>query len=459
MKDNFDIKNNIDFLTGTNVDTDKYEKQERILDSDKHNNTFEAIEKSLNLLYEKTRSLQDIIDYSNSFIRNEIDTSISECKTILNNIESNRDLLKNSSYINYNVKLQSNFDTYSDRDNSPIRGVHMHNDVITLSTDSVEKMELDNILVESRNKNYNILNTKDDIAINETYRTFFMFDRIQKDPIREKIIINLPSAKTINKINLIPSNCNIVSIEYIDENNNVYVEEGYNSNLIRNRVAKSVIINIESSNYIISQVDYNEVKDEDFWDIVNQIKNDEVLIVDKKRFYYYLFGLDKISIELVSKEKKSAFFSKDVKIDKLKDNEYITIEADYVCEKGSVEFSIIDGTTEIPIIPESQNTVLYEKIFYKIPTRFTVGDINSIKVYEDGVPVKTSLNEAVNSTNEKFTVSYIPKEAGSISSLLNDSIKVKAVIRSYDDNYIPYIKSIKVKKYGGGGLWIDNMKI
>lgn len=459
MESKFDLDKNLEFLTNNQVNVDNITMQQTILNSDDYNKTFKCIEESLNLLYEKTRTMQNIIDYSNSFIKTEIDEAVTECKTLLDNIETNRDLLKDSAYINYNVKFQSIFDTYSDRNNTPIKGVVLHNGVLTLNNNSVEVIDFAELSIESKDSNNNILNTKDDIQSDNNYRTFYMFDRAQKDPIKEKITIELPNVKTINKVNLIPSNCTVTSVEFTTENGLVETIEGYNVNLYKNRNVKKISINIECNNYIMSQINYNDIKDQEFWDIINDIKSDENLYIDQKKYYYYLFGLDKISIEYVDIEDSSCFVSKEIKIEQLKDDEYIALDATYSCEEGNIEFYIIDGTTEIPILPESSKEVIYEKVFYKTPTMFTIEDTGSIKVYDNRIPSTMSINDAMNNTDERFTVSYKPKNATIIDSLMNDTIQVKAVIRAYNKNYVPYIKSIQIKKYGRSSLWIDNNQI
>ncbi len=459
MNNEFDYNKNLNFISENKINTEKISKQETVLDSKKYNESFECVENTLNSLYEKTRTLQNIIEYSTLFLKNEIDESVAECKALLKSIEENRDLIKDSAYINYNVKLQSIFDTYSDRNNSPIKGVQFYNGAITLNNNLIEDIKCNNVQISSETINSNIMNTKEDIAESQTYRSFYMFDRPQKNPVREKIIINFEKIKTINKLNLIESNCKIESIEFTDENDKVSVIKDYNINLFKNKNVKKIAINISCNNYMISQIDYNDVKDKDFWDIINNIKHDENLIIDKKKYYYYLFGLDRISIEFVTKDNKSCFISKEIKIDMLKDNEYLALSSSYSCEEGNVEFYIIDGTTEIPIIPENQKEVIHEKVFYKMPTMFTIDNINSIKVYKNRIPVKISLNEAMNDPDEQYTVSYVPKDASSITTLLNDRIKVKAIIRTYNSDYIPFINSIQIKKYGGGTLWIDNTKI
>ena len=459
MNNNFDYNKNLKYVIENKVDVSDIKEQNNVLDSKNYNKTFNSIEKNLNLLYEKTRILQDMMAYSTLFIKNEIDDSVAECKDLLKSIEENRDLIKDSAYINYNVKLQSIFDTYSDRNNSPIKGVEFYNGAITLNNNLIEDVKCNNVEISGESLNSNIMNTKEDIIQDKLYRTFYMFDRPQKKPVREKIILTFEQAKTINKINFITSNCKIDSIEFTDENNKVETMSNYNTNLLKKKNIKKIIINISCENYMISQINYNDIKDQDFWDIINNIKNDENLILDKKKYYYYLFGLDKIEIMFVTKSNKSCFISKEIKIDRLKNNEYIALDSSYSCEGGSIEFYIMDGTNEIPILPEDVDEIIHEKVFYKTPTRFIIDDINSIKVFKNGIPSKISLNEAISDPDESYTVSYKPKSCNSIDNLINEKVKLKAIMRTYDENYIPFIKSIQIKKYGGGALWIDNTKI
>lgn len=455
MESKFDLNSNLDFLIDTKVDLSNVKEQDKVLDSDKYNNTFKAIEDSLNLLYEKTRTVQNVIDYANSFIKNEIDETITECKTLLSNIENNRDVMKDSAYINYNVKLQSIFDTYSDRDNTPIKGVEMHNGVITLNNNVVEDVILDNVTLESTNENYNVFNTLDEISTDKTYRTMYMFDRTQKDSIKETIILHFSKVRTINKINFIPSNCTINSITYTYEDGSTEVINSYDINLSKSRNVKTISIEIECKNYIISNIDYENISGKDFWE---EIEN-ETIDMNSSKYYYYLFGLDKISVQYAEPDSKSCFVSKEIKIESLQENEYLALQADYSCENGNIEFYIIDGTNEFPILPEGETSVIEEQVFYKVATRFTVDDISSIKMYKDSIPSKTSLNEAINNSEEGYTVSYTPKSATAISSTLNNTIKVKAIMRCYDKNYIPFIKSIQIKKYGGDTLWTDQAQI
>lgn len=452
MENKFDLEANLSYITDTALQTFENKNQIDVLNSSLFNESFKFIENSLNLLYEKTRTLQDVMNYAESFIKAEIDNSVADCRTLLNDIEANRDLIEDSAYISYNVKLQSIFDIYSDRDNSSMKGVQYHSKTIGLSNSTIEEIELSSITIENKDT-YNMMNTSTDIISSNSYRTFYMYDRAQSKEVSERIILTLPKIKTINKINLTASNCIIDSIEYIYENGKTETVLGYDSNLTKARDVSAIAINISCTNYIISQVKYGDVKEQDFWGKVDEVLNDKANVLDKANYYYYLFGIDNISLQYVEKEEKSCFVSKELKVGTLEDQEYISLDAQYLCDEGNIEFYIIDGTTEIPILPEHETGIIREQLFHKIGTRFTVDTTKPIRVYKDGILIKDSLNAAINDSNGGYTVSYTPLNAIAINSLKNSVITVKAVIRNYDKNYDPYIKSITVKKYGGGSLW------
>ena len=92
--------------------------QKNILNSSDMNKTFSYIESSLNFLYEKSRLLEDLIQYTDSYLKSEIVESISECKSLINTISNNRDVIKNNSYIKYNVPFVISNSNYLDRNNN-----------------------------------------------------------------------------------------------------------------------------------------------------------------------------------------------------------------------------------------------------------------------------------------------------------------------------------------------------
>lgn len=455
----FDYDKAMKFLLESNLENTIQKNialQDKILNSNDFNTTFQYIEESLNFLYEKSRTLENVIEYSNLYLKNEINNSINECKSLLLSIEEDRDLTKNNSYIKYNVPFVLGANNYTDRDNSAISNTALYDNKLTLANTNINTYKPTNISITQVAKNNNLENTLEDLINNNSYRTFYMFNGPQGNSIKEKITIKLDEPSKINKINFSLSNAMISEIKFVLEDGTEYRIN--NIGLFKPQVVTQIDIEITCTNYIMSQIDYKEYSKEhnDFWNTIDTLKADENLELDKPKFYYYLFGLDNLSIEYATTEKQSCFYSKDIKIDKLNLNEHLTIDVEDSIERGSIEYYIVDGTETIPVLPEKETKVIDEKIFHRTATRFSYDAKEPITIKRNGDVVKMTLQEAINK-NEKdavYTVSYTPI-INNITSLNNDTIKIKAVIRTYDENYNSFIKTINVKKYGGGKLWTD----
>lgn len=455
----FDYDKAIKFLLESSLENTVQKNialQNKILNSTDFNSTFQYIEESLNFLYEKSRTLENVIEYSNLYLKNEINNSINECKSLLLSIEEDRDLTKNNSYIKYSVPFVLESNNYTDRDNSAISNTVLYDNKLTLANTNINTYKPTNISVTQVSQNNNIENTINDLINNNSYRTFYMFNGPQGTPIKEKITIKLDQPSKINKINFSLSNALISEIKFTLEDGSEYFID--NIGLFKPQIVTKIDIEFSCTNYIMSQIDYREYSkiNKDFWNSIDALKADENLELDKPKFYYYLFGLDNLSIEYTAIEKQSCFYSKEIKIDEIKDNEHLTIDVIDSVERGSIEYYIVDGTETIPVLPEKETKIIDEKIFYKTGTRFSYDSSEPIIIKRNGDEVKMTLQEAINK-NEKdavYTVSYTPI-VNNITSLNNNSIKIKAVIRTYDEDFNSFIKSINIKKYGGGKLWTD----
>lgn len=456
----FDFDSNIKYLLDSNLENTintNIAFQDKILKSKDFNDTFKYIEDSLNFLYEKSRVLENVIEYSNIYLRNEINNNISECKSLLTSIEDNRDIIKNNNSIKYNVPFVLGSNNYADRDNSAISNTVLYDNKLTLANTSINKYIPNSISIVQLSKNNNIECTLDELIKNNTYRTFYMFTRHQGSEIKEKISIKLDKPSKINKLNFVLSNCRASVITLILEDGSSYIIDNH-VGLIKPLVVKSIDIELSCTNYIVSQIDYSKVEGVDFWSKVDNVKADENLDVNKAKFYYYLFGIDDLSIEYVETETQSCFYSKEIKIDGIQENEHITIDVIDSIERGSIEYYIVDGTETISILPEKQTEIIDEKIFYKLSTRFAYDIKKPIIIKRNGDIVKITLQEAINKNEQDavYTVSYTPI-MNQINSLNNNDIKIKAIIRNYDKDFNSFIKSISIKKYGGGKLWIDKI--
>ena len=257
-----------------------------------------------------------------------------------------------------------------------------------------------------------------------------MFKTIIGDAITETITFLFNSPITLNKINYLLSNCSVQTIQLTLDNDDTYVVPN-NYELFKKCVVKRIDITLECKTFIKSQIDYNKYKGSNFWMDINADQN---LTLDVPNYYYYIFGIDSIQFQNTETDRQSCFVSNEIKID-----------------------YIIDGTEEIPVCPENITTIRDEKIFHKISPRFTIDRNYPIIIKKNGTISNLKLTDAINKDdNNTYTVSYAPA-AIPIKSLKNNSIKIKAILRSYDKNFHTFIKEINIKKYGGGKLWIDRI--
>ena len=104
------IKDSIDFDYAIKQITKELQPeiiyQDKIMESGKLNRTFSEIETSLNTLYEKTRYVEDAIEYAKIFLDTKIRDFDAEITSIMEEIEDVTDITKNSAYYTYNVPLK-----------------------------------------------------------------------------------------------------------------------------------------------------------------------------------------------------------------------------------------------------------------------------------------------------------------------------------------------------------------
>lgn len=457
MKENFNFNGSVKYIVDNKtISTDNTRLQERSLNKDNYNQSFELIEKDLNLLYEKVRILQDCMRYSDLQLKNEILQMVDECKTTAKVIEESRDIIKNSAYIKHNVEFANTInDSYLDRNNESITSVKIREGKLSVAENILSSETPTKAEMKSKYKNNMLENNIDTMLLSKTYRSFYMFGGAINNKINEIITLKFHDPVTINFIDYMLSNCSIdkVSLKLIDDT----IEDLKldNAGKIKVKTIKEISISVIANNYIVSQLDYNELKG-DFWNKLEEIKIDQNLYLDKDKFYYYLFGIDNLKIGYSQSYPESCFLSNEIQVGKIAENEYLAIEGVSSIERGSVEYYIVDGTNIIPILPEKEKKIVGEKIFHKIPLRFAYDSTKDIKIKQNGNVVSMSIEDAINNnSSDTLTVDYYP--AISNIKILNEKIRVKAIIREYDDSFNTFVSSINIKKYGGGTLWIDRI--
>lgn len=171
------------------------------------------------------------------------------------------------------------------------------------------------------------------------------------------------------------------------------------------------------------------------------------------RFIYFL-GLDKLEAKYVAQEKNCIRIMKDIDVTSA---EWIELDVDdYIPDKASIEYYIIDGEKEVPILPNNRKEMKDEKLFPNISTLFEVKGDNYV-IKKDGDIVPSKLDEIKNNRDAIYSITYSVDGQNRYKPTSN-KVKIKVILRTYDDTSdAPYIKNINVKIFGGEGtLWQEN---
>lgn len=183
---------------------------------------------------------------------------------------------------------------------------------------------------------------------------------------------------------------------------------------------------------------------------------DSTAAVTAKKYSYH-FGIDTINFSQIRIEENMCFISDNIEIGYLEEDEYIQLTSEFnTGENGSIEFYVLDGSEAKSILPIGTEVIIDEKIFFGLRTRFSINNNEPITIKKNGVIVDVSLEQAINSNEDGYTVSYSPLDAHDLI-VKNDVIKIKAILRTYNkNNEAPFIKRLAIKKYGRNSLWKDN---
>lgn len=457
--------------------------QNIILNSQDMNTTFNNIEKSLNTLYENTRYLEDAISYCNTFLNIKIDEYSQDIKEILKGIEDIRDINKNNAYIEYLCKFKDDLSNKKDRNNMPISNMLLKENSLMLGIKTDKIIDYSNVTkVSSFIPYYNNLS---DIK-KQFYRSYYIEEKIANKGITETITITLDQPTEINYIDIKPVNADIKNFRLVYING---TEEylNYETGLIPNAIVAQIKFDLVCKKYSLSKyyMDKNKVT-EDVWnkikeyefkyalDINSKLEMVEVIArihngtseiynnnfnkdnIIEKHMYNYMFGIDSIVIKTIEQEQDSCFISDAINIGNLKDNEFIQLHVDEILnEDATIEYTILDGDIEIPVLPYGRKIIKNERLFNALPLRFNQDRSNTVVIKKDGITTDISLDDAKSQVLSRFSADYFPEENYNYKPI-NSNIKIKAVIRSYTRSVNnSYLKAIKVRKYGGDVPWTD----
>lgn len=503
IKDSIDFDHAINKLT-TMLEA-KMQYQELYLDSNKMNTTFQEIESTLNGLYEKTRYLEDAIQYARVFLDTKIKDFNEEMDAVIKELEGTLNMSKNLAYLSYNVPLKQN-DTYqNDRDanQDKLSPLILKDKVLTLGYEQDNDIPYSSVYTVNDSIAYD--STIDSVVDTKSYKAIFLEEKLLQNGLTETMVVYFKEPVTINVLDFVTSNCSIKNIRFglingIEENASDY-------NIEMNNVARTCIyvkFDMVCTNYntVVYEIDKSKMSD-NLWNDLKEYELAKVTNMDKIKkkieaeyiisrtvtnkitgentkekfstsankqvgnlvMYSYIFGLDRLNFKYAKPYTTGCFISDYIHVGKMSSVEYLTLNVSHVQDDNcAIEYSILDGNNEIPILPVGIDTVENEPIFPGGQLRFQRNSDTQSSNYmneiikKDGQLVDVAFNDAINKNDGQYTITYNPKlDYHKAERILNESIRVKCYIRTFgtDINNVSYIDMITIRKYGEDALWIN----
>ena len=473
-------------------------KQGNVMNSDNFNSSLQSIQDNLDILYEKTRYLEDSIDYARTFLDQKIEAYSKRINTIISSIEDISAINKNMSYLDFVVPFQENVVDHKDRNkNYKVKPcmISGNDKVLTLSNNAQEEYEITSISRSCTQVSYDS-NLDEFSKGNNNYRAIYIEDKPLQSGVLETFTCYLPHAVEVNYIKTKAINSRIENIVLVYPNGiTETMEDNVTGINTESRMITHFNLNLRCTAYdtVTYELDEELVNADNIWSSLNDyeyalsVDSETKLEVEalvsrtaisstgqttKKTYkaapenimtvtkYIYVFGIDKIDVGLIDFNNDCYFMSETIETGKFNDGDYLQLQVDDNCgEFSSIEYFIVDGDIEIPILPVNEQYVYNEKIFPENDLRFAIDDDlyakGVINIKKDGLVINTTLDDIKDSYDATYCVSYQPVNDCYNYTPINDSIRVKAIIRIFGETVdtVPHIKSISIKKYGGTTLW------
>lgn len=211
------------------------------------NNVFNDFEKAINKLYEKTRLLSDLRQYTLNYITNEYNNKYSIFTSLLKAIEESSEEYQNNDVIAHNIEFSDSVLKYTDRDGSSIsRTAIINKKVICPAYEQFGKEACISQVITS-NSNDIYYNKNIDTG-NKTYSVLYLSETLDDITKKESIKYVFDSDKVINFIDVSTFNADIESIDIISSDNTV-IKNTDNNMFVPQLIAKGIQINLVSNKF------------------------------------------------------------------------------------------------------------------------------------------------------------------------------------------------------------------
>lgn len=165
----------------------------------------------------------------------------------------------------------------------------------------------------------------------------------------------------------------------------------------------------------------------------------------------YYFGIDSIEASDQTVEKTSAYLSPEIDIGP---GSYLQLEVE-ANRNSAIEYSIIEGEKETPIVPVGISEIAYEKLYWNLPTRFMIDTTKKVTILKNGVETTISRDmiSAEDYGTNTYAIRYTPVSQAHNYIPEGNKVRVKVVQRCGDGILPAVIRHMTIHRFGGDDIW------
>lgn len=217
--------------------------------SDEANITFEYIETELNSIYEKIRLLEQLHDYTEVFVKEQIDKKENQFKEYLKTIEDVSDLYQDNNSVSYLIQFLASKDTIRDRDGSIIQQMDINNHLLEMPGTILAKANLNNIIHKSDIDCYN--NTYNNLLKEKPGVSIYFADNPFVGGVLEQVQTTISNPQIYNYIGLDITNTQLLDPTIVHESSSepINIINGY----INPTIVSGFNFNLNCVNYNIGK--------------------------------------------------------------------------------------------------------------------------------------------------------------------------------------------------------------
>ena len=212
--------------------------------SDEANMTFEYIETELNTIYDKIRLLEQLHNYTEVFVKEQIDK-----KEYLKTIEDVSDLYQDNNSVSYLIQFLASKDTIRDRDGSIIQQMDINNHLLEMPGTILAKANLNNIIHKSDIDCYN--NTYNNLLKEKPGVSIYFANNPFVGGVLEQVQTTISNPQTYNYIGLDITNAQLLDPTIVHESSSepINIINGY----INPTIVSGFNFNLNCVNYNIGK--------------------------------------------------------------------------------------------------------------------------------------------------------------------------------------------------------------